>query len=322
MSRGVLDKQALDRQALDRQVFDQRQVRTHFGRAAASYDGAAALQREIGVRLLELLDHYSDPSRHGRAPTRVLDLGSGTGHAARAIRAHWPTAEVLMLDHALPMLREARRRRGWREHLRARLPAVCADACALPLADASVDVVFSNLCVQWVEDLPALLAELRRVLRPGGLLLLSSFGEATLHELRAAFATADDHPHVSPFASLAMLGDALVAAGFDDPVLERDVHDQRVADLAALMRHLRALGATNALRQRRGSLTGRARFVRAEAAYRALAVEAGIGEGLPVSWETLLAMAWAPPPGTPIRRDGMDEVRVPVTAIPVRRRPA
>lgn len=301
-------------------VFDPRQVRAHFGRAAASYDAAAALQREIASRLLELLDHYSDPSRHGRAPERVLDLGSGTGHATRAIRRHWPKAQVLMLDHALPMLREARRRRHWRECLQPRLPALCADARALPLADASIDVVFSNVCVQWIDDLPALFGELRRVLRPGGLLLLSSFGEATLHELRAAFASADDHPHVSPFATLAMLGDALVAAGFRDPVLERDVLVERVPDLAALMRHLRALGATNALRGRRGSLTGRSRFARAEAAYRALAA-ADADASLPVSWETLLAMAWAPPVGTPIRRDGRDEVRVPVSAIPVRRRP-
>jgi malonyl-CoA O-methyltransferase len=116
-----------------------------------------------------------------------------------------------------------------------------------------------------------------------------------------------------------MLGDALVAAGFRDPVLERDVITDSTPDLAALMRHLRALGATNALRGRRGSLTGRARFARAEAAYRAQA-GADAAAGLPVSWEILLAMAWAPPPGTPIRRAGMDEVRVPVSAIPVRRR--
>ncbi|REN01692.1 methyltransferase domain-containing protein, partial [Mycobacterium tuberculosis] len=82
-----------------------------------------------------------------------------------------------------------------------------------------VDVIFSNLCLQWVEDLPAVFAGFRRALKPGGLLLVSTFGPETLIELRDAFAAADDVPHVSRFAPIAQFGDALMMSGFRDPVL-------------------------------------------------------------------------------------------------------
>ena len=109
---------------------------------------------------------------------------------------------------------------------------VCADARALPLADGSVDVLYSNLCLQWIEDLPAVFAGFRRVLKPDGLMVLSTFGPDTLWELRDAFAHADSAPHVSPFASIAQFGDALIAAGFKDPVLDRD-------EFASAARHAR-----------------------------------------------------------------------------------
>ena len=193
---------------------------------------------------------------------------------------------------------------------------MCADARALPLADASVDVLFSNLCLQWVEDLDAVLAGFRRVLKPHGLLLFSTFGPATLWELREAFAQADDVPHVSPFADIAGVGDALVRAGFHQPVLDREDERTHYPDLPALMRELRAIGATNALASRRHTLTGRTRFRVAAEAYEAHRE----AHGLPASWEILRAMAWAPEAGTPIREGGVDVTAVPVSRIPIRRR--
>jgi malonyl-CoA O-methyltransferase len=297
-------------------VFDARQVRRAFARASASYAGAAALQRDVEARLLESLDYLDD-----RVPATVLDVGSGPAHAAEAMRRRWPKARIVALDLALPMLQQARPRAGAavRDRLRLRRPVdrVCADLRALPLADASFDVLFSNLCLQWIEDLPAAFAGFRRVLRPGGLLLCSTFGPDTLHELHAAFAQADDRPHVSPFASIAQFGDALMQAGFRDPVLDRDVLVRRHPDLTALMRELRALGATNALQTRRPTLTGRARFTAAAAAYEPLR---GADGQLPASWEVITAMAWAPAPGAPIRERGAEVASFPAQRIPVRRR--
>jgi len=289
-------------------VFDPRQVRRAFSRAAAGYDDAAALQAEVRTRLLESLVYLDD-----KVPQVVLDLGSGTGHAAAAMRKRWPKAQVVAVDLALPMLRQARRQAGWWKPF----ARVCADARALPLADNSVDVIFSNLCLQWVEDLPAVFAGFRRVLRPGGLLLCSSFGPETLVELREAFSVADEAPHVSPFVSIAGFGDALVQAGFRDPVLDRDLFTLTYTGLPALMRELRAIGATNALASRRRSLTGRARFAAAEAAYEPLRDADG---RLPSTWEVIYAQAWAPDPGAPIRQGGHEIAAVPVSSIPIRRR--
>jgi malonyl-CoA O-methyltransferase len=223
---------------------------------------------------------------------------------------------VVAIDLALPMLREARRRERWNP-LRRGIDRLCGDASALPLADGSVDVLFSNLCLQWVEDLPAVFAGFRRVMRPGGLLMVSTFGPDTLLELRAAFEGADEAPHVSPFASIAQFGDALMQAGFRDPVLDRDESVSWHPDLAALMRELRALGATNALRARRHTLTGRQRFARAAEAY---ARGFGNGAKLPATWETITAMAWAPEPGAPIRQHGAEIASFPAARIPIRRR--
>jgi malonyl-CoA O-methyltransferase len=301
-------------------LFDTRHVRRAFSRAAPGYDAVARLQHEVEARLLEALDYLDDPAV-ALVPRTVLDLGSGTGGAALAMRKRWPRARILAIDLAPPMLRVLRERdRTWmRRLLRPLSPAIdlaCADARALPLAEGAVDVLFSNLCLQWVEDLPAVFAGFRRALRPGGRLLLSTFGPDTLHELRAAFALADDAPHVSPFADIARVGDALVQAGFRDPVLDRDLFRQSHPDLPSLMRELRAIGATNALSARRRTLTGRARFAAAGRAYEAVRDDAG----LPATWEVVYAQAWAPPAGAPIREGGFEVSSVPVSAIPIRRR--
>jgi len=297
-------------------IFDIRQVRRAFSRSAASYESAAALQREVEARLLESLDYYDSRAPDRATPNVVLDVGCGPAHAAVAMQQRWPRAQVIALDLALPMLRTHAEPGGWRP-LRRRVERVCADAAALPLAQGSVDVVFSNLCLQWIDDLPAVFAGFRRVLRPGGLLLCSTFGRETLVELRDAFADADATPHVSPFVSMAQFGDALVHAGFRDPVLDRDVFAPGYPDLPALMRELRALGATNALRQRRHTLTGKARFANAAAAYE----QERRGDGqLPATWEVVYAHAWAPEHGAPIREHGFDVTAVPLSSIPIRRR--
>ena len=297
-------------------VFDHGQVRRAFSRAARSYEAAAGLQHAVEARLLESLDYLGE-----RTPEVVLDLGCGPGTAAAAMQRRWPKARVLAMDLALPMLHASRHGERWHP-LRRPVQRICADVRALPMAEASVDVVFSNLCLQWVEDLPAVFAGFRRVLRPGGMLLVSTFGPETLRELRDAFAEAehsnpDPAPHVSPFAGIAQFGDALMAAGFRDPVLDRDTTVTHYGDLSALMRELRAMGATNALQARRHTLTGKARFTRAAQAYAGHAAQDG---RLPATWETITAMAWAPAPGAPIRDGGMEIARFPAHGIPVRRR--
>lgn len=228
-------------------LFDTYHIRRAFSRAAHSYDTNAVLQHEVEQRLLESLDYLGD-----RIPRVILDVGAGTGRASIAMKKRWPKAQVIALDQAMPMLQEARKRSHWWNPL----ALIYGDARTLPVADASVDVIFSNLCLQWIEDLPTVFAGFRQALRPGGLLLCSLFGPDTLIELRQAFAQADAVPHISPFPSMPQCGDALVLAHFQNPVLDRDLFTLTYDDLSALMRSLRAIGATNALQERRTTLTG------------------------------------------------------------------
>ena len=297
-------------------VFDPRQVRRAFSRAAHSYDAAATLQHDVEARLLESLAYYEARAQGDKLPQVVVDLGCGPARAAAAMRERWPQARVLAIDHALAMLQQAKRPRSWWPR-RPAVDRICADARALPLADASVDVLFCNLCLQWVDDLPAAFAGFRRVLKPRGLLLASIFGPDTLHELRAAFAQGDAAQHVSPFTDMAQFGDALIRAGFRDPVLDRDEVVHGYADLPTLMRELRALGATNALQSRRRTLTGRRRFAAAATAYEPLRRADG---SLPATWETITAMAWAPEHGAPIREADGEIARFPADRIAVRSR--
>ncbi len=288
-------------------VFDRRQLRRSFGRAASRYTEVAALQREVEARLLEQLGYLDD-----RQPQRVLDLGSGPGRAAGAMKKRWPKAEVIALDAALPMLREVpKHTRFWRPVRR-----VNADVSKLPFADQCADVIFSSLCLQWLDDLPAVLSEFRRVLRPGGLLLFSTFGPETLSELRDAYLQAGETPPLSPFAAIQQVGDAMLAAGFKDPVLDRDRYTLTYPDLRGLMRELRAIGAGDARHDRPRGLGGRGRLQRVIAHYEALRRD-GV---LPSTWEVITAQAWGPAPGAPRRDGGADLASFPADRIPTRRR--
>lgn len=290
--------------------FDSHRIRRAFARAAPGYDAVAALQREVESRLLEQCDALADS-----VPQSVLDLGCGPGRASAALAARWPRAQVLSVDVALPMLRLTQPRSAWWKPSARRGARICADAAALPFAEARIDLIFSSLCLQWLDDLPTALAGFRRVLRPGGLLLFSTFGPETLSELREAFIAADAGDPISHFAPIQVLGNALQAAGFRDPVLHRDRFTLTYPEPRALMHELRALGAANARADRRRTLTGKTRMRRVFDAY-----EARRSDGaLPSTWEVIYAQAFAPPPGQPTREGADTVVRIPAGAIPIRR---
>ncbi|MEF8834155.1 MAG: malonyl-ACP O-methyltransferase BioC [Halofilum sp. (in: g-proteobacteria)] len=275
------------------EMLDTRAVRRAFERAAATYDDAADLQRETADELLDRLAAVKIE------PERVIDLGCGTGHALSGLQKLYRGAEVIGVDFSHAMASRARSRGGAR--LRRRPLAICADMGCLPLADASVDVVFSSLALQWARDPVALFGEVRRVLRPDGAFMFSSFGPDTLTELRAAWAEIDDRVHVSRFPDMHDIGDAMLGAGLVDPVMDVDRQQRSYPDLSALMRSIKAIGARNAAHGRPRGLTGPGVLRRLEHAY-----AARTGDGRPLaSWELVYGHAW----GAPIPRPGSGTAR-------------
>ena len=282
------------------ETLDPRAVRRAFERAAARYDSAAGLQRETADELLERLAAVKIE------PARVLDLGCGTGHATRGLQRMYRRAEVIGVDFSHAMASRVRSGAG----LRRRPLAVCADMERLPAADASVDVVFSSLAFQWVSDPVRLFGEVRRVLRPEGAFMFSSFGPDTLFELREAWSHIDDRVHVSRFPDMHDIGDALLGAGLVDPVMDVDRQQRSYDDLRALMRWIKSIGAHNAARGRPRGLTGRGVLERLEAVY-----PEHTHEGRPVaSWELVFGHAW----GAQIPRPGSgtaSEFHIPIESI-------
>ena len=285
----------------DPAAVDPRAVRRHFARAAASYDAAAVLQREVGKRMIERLDVVRI------APAAILDAGCGTGDALPELAVRYPQARRVALDVALPMLDVARSRTAARRSVMKRLLAplgaatghepsfVCGDVAALPFASGAFGLVWSNLTLQWVADLPRAIGELHRVLDVGGLVTFTTFGPDTLRELRAAFAGVDARPHVARFVDMHDVGDLLVHAGFADPVMQMEQLTLTYADAAAMLRDLKAIGATNATQGRTRGLFGRKRFARAVAALDAM--RAGRGDGrIPATFEVIYGHAWKAAP--------------------------
>lgn len=260
-------------------ALDKRQVRRQFGRAASTYDAAAVLPRTVADRLIERLDVVRV------RPARVLDVGCGTGYCTLALARRYRRAQIVGLDLAWAMVARARHQAGWF----ARPRFAGGDAERLPFREAAFDLVVSNLMLPWCEP-PAVFTEFLRVLRPGGLLVFTSVGPDTLQELRGAWRRVDDAPRVHAFLDMHDVGDALMRAGFADPVMDVERYTLTYADAPALLRELKVLGVQNAQQGRRRGLTGRARFERFLGAYAAMTR----GERIPASYEVVYGHAWAP----------------------------
>ncbi len=229
-------------------------VGQRFSQAVDTYDAHAVLQREVANRLIAHAEFIR------LKPARILDIGCGTGYFTGLLRERFKRAHMIAVDIADSMIEAAKRKHTRRLPWQAKMQFVTADALSLPFPDTSFDLVCSNLTLQWVVHPRKMLSEMRRILAPGGLMLLSTFGRRTLSELRQSLASIK-HEHaglVLPFPDVTSLGNSLMELPVELPVTDTDLFTLTYPDTMALVRELKALGASaSAISNRPGGLYGR-----------------------------------------------------------------
>ena len=270
------------------QILDKKQLRTAFERAAGSYDQAAVLQREISNRMLSRLEYIK------YRPEVILDAGSGTGYGSQQLAKRYPSSQLIAIDIAYAMLLQARPNSAWWQRI---LPLqqqhsyyVCADIEQFPIKNDSVGLIWSNLALQWCNDLNRTFAEMHRILRTDGLLMFSTFGPDTLKELRQSFAKTDSYRHVNRFVDMHDIGDLLVNNRFSTPVMDMEYITLTYDEVISVMRDLKAIGAHNVIRGRQQGLMGKKRWQHAIDAYETLRREGK----LPATFEVVYGHAWKP----------------------------
>lgn len=275
------------------QKFDQQRVRRAFDRAADSYQQFAVLQNEVCNRLLEKLEVVKI------SPLMILDAGSGTGAAIPTLFTQYKKAQVVTLDLSENMLLKGNQ---YGNFLRSP-QAVCGDIEKLPFADDSFDLVFSSLSMQWCNDLNAALVEAKRVLKPGGLYVFTTFGPDTLKELRHSWSKVDAASHVNQFIDMHDIGDALLQDGFAEPVMEAEFLTVTYDSVDGLMHDLKAIGANVTASNAPMSSEGQARKGQVRKGLGGKSMLQAVRQGyerfrqnnlLPATYEIIYGHAWKP----------------------------
>lgn len=224
-------------------LYNKQAIARSFSRSAATYDQAALLQHEVAEELLSLLTPYSSTTE------LIVDLGSGTGRNTRKLQEKFPKTPCLALDIAEGMINYGRH-----YHPGSNIFWLCADAEHLPFGNSCCDLVFSNLMLQWSNNLSQNFAEMRRILRSNGLIALSSFGPASLMEWKNCWLELNLRPPVHEFLTQEELLQALIANQFKVLSFQRRIYTKKYAQAFDLLIELKKIGANNAQKNSQQSL--------------------------------------------------------------------
>ncbi len=260
--------------------FTKSTIAKSFDNAAKTYDKNAVLQNIVGNRLYERLDLVL------LEPGVILDLGSGTGAFTRLLQQRYKNKKVLGIDLASQMTVYANKQKKWLSKER----YLCADGEHLPLTDNSVDLVFSNLMLQWIPDPEQLFFEMQRILVPGGLLMFSCYGPDTLKEIRQSLANTDKNIYMPQFIDMHDLGDSLTNAAFDGVVLDSEIITMTYDSLELLHEDLQYVGESNIIIDEQKTLTKKIVWQNYLQAYEIFRNKGGDYLG---SWEINYGHAWA-----------------------------
>lgn len=270
----------------DQPTLNLHDIRRRADEAAANFDSADFVHTVTRDGLFERLQPLIVE------PERIVDLGAATGNASARLRKRFGGAQLVSLDISGSMLRQAQRKRAWFSLSR---PAfVQADASRMPFQDQSIDLVFSNLLLPFIDRPAQVFGEISRVLKRGGVFAFATLGPDSLQEIRRAWSQVDNDVHVNHFPDMHDLGDALLRSGLRDPVLDVDRLVVEYETPGRLFDDLKNVGARNTLEQRRRTLTGRQRFGRMR---EALAVASADGR-IHLDLELVYGHCWGGGPRT------------------------
>lgn len=269
-------------------------LREHFNRVATQTNQASPIQALMGERLLDRTDGLK------LAPDCILDVGTGFGGHALALHQAFPTARVVALDWSRNMLMQAKKHRGW---WRRRFEVVLGDMTAPPIQAGSVDLLFANACLVYADDANDWMRVMRALLKPGGFMLLSTFGPDTLAEQRSVLGAT-----TAAFMDVQRLGSTLTQAGFNEPVLDTDWLTVSYATTAQFRQDLDEMGW---LSHPVAGLSPQADFS---------VLHADEHPALEVTFECVYASAFAPDAGQTLTDDGSAIASVPLDQIGVRKR--
>lgn len=282
-------------------VLRRRDVQRRFDRAAAKLEQADFVHRHTALGLVERLSPVQIEA------ACILDLGSAAGRDRRPLMKRFRGALVIGVDRSIEMLRLSRRRLSWF----ARGPVVQAEAESLPFTNGSIDLVYANLLLPWIDDLPGCFAGIARVLRKDGLFIFCTLGPDSFREIREAWGEAMAASRVRRFPDMHDVGDSLVRSGLRDPVLDVDSLSLQYRDADRLFDDLRRTGAGNSLKQRDQALAGKAHFRE----FRERLAARAAGQPLNITLELVYGHAWG---SGPVASPG--EIRVAASHIGRRRR--
>lgn len=279
-------------------MLNRRHIQRRFERVATRFDDGdfvhALTREQLLLRIQPLIVDAAT----------VVDLGAATGSSQSALAKRFPKAQVISIDLAAEMLRQARRKKSWF----AKATYLQASADALPLAEQSVDVVFANQLLPWSDNPDPIFSEVARVLKKGGVFAFASLGPDSFQSIRRAWQQVDDHAHVHRFPDMHDVGDGLVRAGLADPVLDVDRLSINYESPRKLFADLSRAGARNALQDRNPGLFGRKRFEALEQALRAGAIDGNIH----VDLELVYGHCWGAGPRMDASNFRIDAQEIPI----------
>jgi len=266
-------------------MINKEHKRKSFNRAAITYDSFSILQDTISDNLLDRLKGIKFN------PLDILDLGCGTGKNGLNLRKQHKKSRIINYDFSENMLREARLKQKLFILDKINLSPysyICADIEAIPLKENSLDLVWSSSTLQWCNELDLVFNQIKKVLKPGGLFIFSTFGPNTLNELREITENLFNEKKTSTFIDMNNIDNLLKHSGFSNPVLEVENFTMKYKEVGELFMDIKSIGATNGNVSKKKGLSGKSftkKIIEQYETYRK-------NNLLPASYEVIYGHAW------------------------------